>query len=632
MMRSAALTALLVGGTAAMVWAFLYGGSAVPGRLDRVGAEVLWSLPAAKLVFNLAAACTAGPLVLALFALNPEEPAHRQARRLAGYAASVWAAAAGVFTVANFQLIANMPLFAEGFIPALVSFLTEVDPGRSGLTATGIAAGTAVLCFLARTRAGTALAAAAAFCGLIPLVLNSHAAGGADHADSTMSLFLHSGAAVVWLGGLAGLIWLRATLGPGRLSPVLGRYSTLALLSFIVLAVSGVLAGWAALGSPDQLGTPYGGIVLAKTAVFVVLGSIGALHRQWLIRRIGQGSPRAARQFWVLVLAELGIMGAASGMAASLSRTETPASLGSATTEVSLPAPAPAGLLAQWELDPLWSVACAVGVFLYLAGVRRVHKAGTRWPAHRTVLWVAGIVLLFLITNGGVHVYQGYLFNAHVLTLMLLTAVVPLFLVLASPLTLAEQTITPRTDGSTGGLEMVLSLRRALRMAASTPYSPVVLLAVSLVTIYYTPLHAYAVSSQLGYGIVTVLALLAGCTCTAALTSIPATTGQHHVPVRLTAVAGTMLLYGLYGQAIRAQAAVLEQPWYTTVGQPWRDNPYVAPELAGPIMWFIGATATAVLILIALLHKNPGERLKESLDEHPRPAAMAGPQKTSALH
>lgn len=595
--QTAAIVALVAAAVITLIWAFIFGGSSELGAMDRVGPAVLWSLPGAKLVFNLAAACTAGPLVLALFALSPTEPSHQKALRFAGYSAAVWALAAAVVTVANFQVIANLPLTSDGFASALLSFVSGQESGRAGLIATGIAAVTAVLCFSVRRQSTVALTAALAFSGLIPLLLNSHAAGGADHADSTLSLFLHSGAAVVWLGGLAGLIWLRHSIPLDRLGDVVRRYSTLALLAFIVLAVSGVLASWAALGSPEQLATPYGGIVLAKTATFLILGIFGALHRLRMVRRLEAPDQRAARHFWFLVVVELGVMGAASGLAASLGRTATPTSRGLGVAETVPPAPSVASYLSQWELDPLWSVACVIGAFLYLAGVRRVYNAGGRWPALRTALWLTGIALLFYVTNGGVHVYQGYLFNAHVLTQMLLSAVVPLFLVLTSPLTLAERAVRPRTDGSTGGLELIRSLRPLLKAAAAAPYVPVLVVAGTLIAFYYSPLLDYAAQSQLGYGLTTVLALVSGCVCTAALTD---SSSGVSLALRLGAVGGAALLYGVYGQALRTQAAGMEAPWEDVVSRPWGFLPFVDSTTAGPIMWIVGGGALAMTALVIL--------------------------------
>ena len=51
-----------------------------------------------------------------------------------------------------------------------------------------------------------------------------------------------------------------------------------------------------------------------------------------------------------------------------------------------------------WNLDLLWAFAAGFGIFLYLAGVWRLRRRGDAWPLYRTVLWVAGLALLFWVT------------------------------------------------------------------------------------------------------------------------------------------------------------------------------------------------------------------------------------------
>ncbi len=62
----------------------------------------------------------------------------------------------------------------------------------------------------------------------------------------------------VWLGGLVTLVLIRGTLGPGRLVTVLARYSTLALVCFIVVAVSGYVSAEIRVGSIENILSPYG--------------------------------------------------------------------------------------------------------------------------------------------------------------------------------------------------------------------------------------------------------------------------------------------------------------------------------------------------------------------------------------
>ena len=65
-----------------------------------------------------------------------------------------------------------------------------------------------------------------------------------------------------------------------------------------------------------------------------------------------------------------------------------------------------------------------------------------RGRCYRTVLWVAGLALLFWVTCGPVNAYQDYLFSMHMVGHMLLTMAIPLLLVAGAPVTLAARAIT----------------------------------------------------------------------------------------------------------------------------------------------------------------------------------------------
>jgi cytochrome c oxidase assembly factor CtaG/putative copper export protein len=603
-LRIAAAAALGAASVLALIWAFSIGGSAEAGLLDRIGGFVLWGLPGAKMVFNLAAACTLGALVLAAVGLSPQRPAYERTIRFAGAAAIVWTIAAVGVLVLNFVVVANEPFSSPTFGQNLAIFITEVDLGVAGAVNVLIAAAAAVTCLLARGPGTVALAGLLAFAGLFPPAMNSHAAGGADHADNTVSLVLHIAAAAIWIGGLLTLVVLRTVLREDT-ETVIRRYSALALMAFVALASSGVLAATAGIFTPADLLTPYGLILLAKTGAFVVLGLFGLLHREWTIKRMAAEPRRGQRYFWALVVVELAVMGAVSGLAAALGRTQTPQDLG---LDEFLPEPALLGYLTQWRPDPLWILVCAFAVFFYLAGVRRLRRQGGTWPVRRTALWLAGVAVLFLATNGGVHAYQEFLFNAHVLTQMLLTVVVPLLLVPAAPLTLAERAVQPRTDGSYGGREIVQLLRKGLAPLAAAPYIPAFLIAGSLILFYYTPLLGWSATTQLGYSWMTLHALLIGLVFVYSLAGASRSTAARNTAgagessvLRPAVLAGTGVLFAVYGWALTVQAAVLELPWYTTTGRPFGpSSPGAAPELAGTFMWVIGAVAllaTAAVVL-----------------------------------
>ena len=224
---------------------------------------------------------------------------------------------------------------------------------------------------------------------------------------------------------------------------------------------------------------------------------------------------------------------------------------------------------------------------------------------HRTFLWLAGMAVLFVVTNGGLHIYQGYLFNAHVLTQMSLTAVVPLLLVPAAPLTLAELAVRPRTDGSTGAREILLrTVRPLLTVFKRDPLICIFLLAACLFASYYTPLLEWSAGGQLGYSAATLLALSVGCLVTAALTGAMAPETDRPPGRRWPVVAGLAGLYAYSGWKLSTQATELERPWYTSVGQPWGSSLLAAADVGGAIMWTIAAASLAAMTLGLLALKR----------------------------
>src|SRR6185437_5263313 len=108
--------------------------------------------------------------------------------------------------------------------------------------------------------------------------------------------------------------------------------------------------------------------------------------------------------------------------------------------------------------------------------------------------------LLFYITSGGVNVYEKYLFSSHMLAHMVLTMMVPLFLVPGAPITLALRTIRKRSDGSRGAREWImLTVHSRVAAVLTNPIVAAVLFAGSLWAFYYTPLFRWATTDHIGH-------------------------------------------------------------------------------------------------------------------------------------
>ena len=106
---------------------------------------------------------------------------------------------------------------------------------------------------------------------------------------------LHMLAAAAWMGGLAALLLVamrssrdvEETERVRWMTPVVGRFSSLATVSVIVLVLTGTYRAWAEVGALDALfGTTYGTLLLVKIGLFVPLLGLGALNNIWTRRRL----------------------------------------------------------------------------------------------------------------------------------------------------------------------------------------------------------------------------------------------------------------------------------------------------------------------------------------------------------
>jgi cytochrome c oxidase assembly factor CtaG/uncharacterized membrane protein len=631
-LRLARLTgpaALVLAGFVALFAALIFGGGAdAPGFGTDPGVLVRFGLPAAKLLVNLSTAVTIGALVLACFALSSTERAYGRALDVAAGAAAVWTVASLAASLLTFLSLGVDLAFDDRFGEGLSAFLTSVELGQAWLGTTLLAAAVTVLCFAVRNQTILAFVAAAALLGQLPLAQQGHAGGTADHGAAVIALWLHIGGAGVWLGGLALLALLLPDLRGDRLGKVLPRYSTLAIVCFTVVAASGYVRAEIAVGALDRLASPYGLLVLAKVGVLLLLGLFGAFYRQRLIRRIQAADRPAGRLFGTLAVAELAFMGIASGIAAALGRTAPP---DPEIPAAELPEPTPAQLLTgralppepqfsdyltQWNFDLLWILACGFGLFFYLAAVLRLRRRGDSWPVLRTLSWVAGVALLFFITNGGLNVYQPYLFSAHMLAHMALGMMVPLLLVPGAPITLALRAIRKRTDGSRGGREWLLSAVHSRYAAVlANPIVAAVLFTGSLWLFYYSPLFSWAMTDHVGHHWMVVHFLATGFLFVQTLIGTDPLPYRAPYPLRLVLLLATMAFHAFFGLALMTGSGLLLSDWYGAMGREWGAPPLEDQQNGGGIAWSVGEIPTVILaIVVALQWARSDDREAKRID------------------
>jgi putative copper resistance protein D len=608
-------------GLVASVLAARYTGAAdpLPGGLTDAGPVVRWSLPLVRVVHDVAASLTIGSLLLAATMIPGrsraesaalDEPRRAAAFRVATAAAFVWAVAGAVGVVFTFADAAGLPLTDPDFGNQLMGSVWSIETLRVGLISTVAAFVVASVAAVGRSRAvALALTAVSAF-GLLVLGLAGHAGGSADHETAVNAIAAHLLSAAVWVGGLLALVVLRRPLGDA-LGVVARRYSSVALWCFVTLGVSGVMTATTRLGSWSDLATPYGVLVLVKVLAFTALGVAGVWHRRVTLDRIDVASGDVRGRLFVrLAVVETMVMGLAFGVATALARSEPPVpeTVSDPSPALSLtgyPAPAaPTALswLTAWRVEWLFLATGLLAVGLYVAGVVRLRRRGDAWSVLRTLSWVVGWLLFLYATNGVLGIYGRVAFSWHMTLHMVEAMVVPIFLVLGAPVTLALRTVRPRSDGTLGPREMLLALVHSRFLAVvGNPVFAAVFFFMSLVVFYWTGLFQLALETHTGHLLMTAHFVLAGYLFAWVLVGVDPGPKRWSPALRLVVLFATISFHAFFGVAMISGTTLLGGDFFPTIDLPWVTDPLADQRYGGGVAWAIGELPSLVLALTVAL-------------------------------
>lgn len=616
--RIAGPAVLLLVGFVSLLVALVIGGGANAALIADPGALVRFGLPIARLVVDLSAAAAIGGLALATVGLSRTAPEWNRAIDVAAGAAGVWTVASAVTTFFTFLSVAGSKVSLDDqFGQSMGVFLTGTDLGLAWLVTVLVAAVVTVLCFAVRSRGMVALTAGVSLIGLLPLAQQGHAAGTASHDAAVTALGLHLVGAALWVGGLVMLVLLRPVIAGDRLALVVGRYSSIALGCFVLVAVSGVASAQIRVGAFSNLFTAYGVLVLVKTAAVVALGVLGAVQRQRAVRSLTE-APARRRPFWILIVVELAVMGVASGFAAALGRTATPVdrialskttdpSPAEVLTDDTLPhAPGAWGWLTAWNIDLFWLMAAVLLAAAYVAGVVRLRRGGVRWPVGRTVAAGIALVSLVVATSGSLHTYDRFLVSANVGSHLLLGLVVPALVWASAPVQLIRAAVHPRDDDSAGVREWtgVLLDNGAVRYLVQ-PFPAIVFLAALWWAFYATDAVHWSVSDPTGRTVFDSVFLLVGLLAVPTLLT-PVAAGARRASLSaalVRIVGGAVVAAGLVslGIAMRGPLGLLQASWFGAMGRTWGPNPVIDQAHAGVLLVVSGVVVLVVVAVVVLL-------------------------------
>jgi cytochrome c oxidase assembly factor CtaG len=283
----------------------------------------------------------------------------------------------------------------------------------------------------------------------------------------------------------------------------------------------------------------------------------------------------------------------------------------------------------EWTFDPWMTALVVILGGAYLAGTLRAPKRnGGDWPAARRI-WFLGLGLGFLViaTMSWVGAYSPALFYARAVQTVLLVLLVPLFLALGRPITLACR-VFPRASGR---IEGAIRSRpaRILTFPAITTLALVGVPFVMYFTTWYTHVFQSGAVRELTY-----LVLMApGCLFFWTLLRVDPVPKEYPYVVSLWITGAEVIGDAFFGIAVIADQNLLAAPYYRSLGLHWGPSLATDQVLGGGVLWILGDLVGLPFLaaqLIQLMREDESEatRIDAELDAQEAHSGQAHSQET----
>ena len=265
----------------------------------------------------------------------------------------------------------------------------------------------------------------------------------------------------------------------------------------------------------------------------------------------------------------------------------------------------------------------------YLAGVWRVRRAGDSWATGRVVAFAGlGLGTLVIATMSWVGVYQGVLFYARATQTVLLVLLVPLFLAMGRPITLAVATL-PRAGRR---IEAVIRSRPliALTFPAVTTLALVAVPFSMYFTSWYTAVFHSTTVRELTY-----LALMVpGFVFFWTLLRVDPVPKAYSYAVSMWITGAEVIGDAFFGIAVIAYNSLIGAAYYQALGRPWGPSLRTDQVIGGGVLWILGDLVGLPFLaaqLIQLMREDQAEAVRVDAELDARDEAREAARAVSAV-
>jgi cytochrome c oxidase assembly factor CtaG len=252
----------------------------------------------------------------------------------------------------------------------------------------------------------------------------------------------------------------------------------------------------------------------------------------------------------------------------------------------SLPRFTAGSVFTQWGLDPVLFVITVWVTGMYLLGVWTLRSRGDQWHLGRTLAFVVGgMGSFYFATSSGLAAYDDTLLSAHMVQHMILGMIVPVFLALGAPVTLALRTLRKRPRS------WLLAALHS-RVAKVLTFGPLTLAlyVVSPWALYFSGWYTATLHSSFQHEMMHVHLVVVGSLFFWPLIGIDPLPGRMAYPFRLVMIVLTLPFHAFLGVTIMSQSDLIGGDWYPNLHRTmsWLPDPADDQHLAGGILWAAG--------------------------------------------
>ncbi len=252
-----------------------------------------------------------------------------------------------------------------------------------------------------------------------------------------------------------------------------------------------------------------------------------------------------------------------------------------------LPAPSWTTFWTQWSLPLVPTVVTVWAAGLYVLGVLAMRRRGDRWPVGRTLAFGVGLVAFHVATSSGLAAYDTTLLSVHMAQHLVLSMLVPLFLALGAPVTLALRTLPARPR------RWLLAVLHS-RVAKVLTFPPLTLglYVVSPWALYFSGWYRASLESVWVHEAMHVHLVAVGALFFWPLVGVDPLPGRVGYPFRMLLSVLTLPFHAFLGITIMGQQRLLGGDWYPSLHDGpmgvWLPDPAADQNLAGGILWSSG--------------------------------------------